>query len=255
MLSGLGMIAVAVGAVLFWQRRTRRAWVEVGLGALAWTVGVALKVAWALPLNKRVIAALTAHLGRAGGPASWVYVGLLTGVFEVGVTWLIVRYTRLRRVDRAGATAFGVGFGAIEALLLGLGSLVGMTAAAFFWSKLPPEAQTALGAQTTTRWVIPVPIYERVYALLAHVVSCVLVVEAVQQGKARWFWVSFAYKSAIDASAAWALMAWDIRASFAHQLWFELVLSLCVFASLALLPLARRGAAAPAPAPGPVATG
>jgi hypothetical protein len=60
--SGVGMLAVGVGAVAWWRRRTSaRAW--FGLGALAWAANVALKSPGRFPLTKIVEHALKRLFG------------------------------------------------------------------------------------------------------------------------------------------------------------------------------------------------
>ena len=50
LLSGVGMLAVAVGFVAYAATRPL-GWRYLLLGALAWIVTVALKFAWAIPVN------------------------------------------------------------------------------------------------------------------------------------------------------------------------------------------------------------
>jgi uncharacterized membrane protein YhfC len=239
LLSGLGMIAVALAAVLVWRRRARSAWAFFGAGALAWTAGVALKLVWALPFNKPILAFFSRHLDRASGPASWLYVGLLTGVFEVGATWAVVRFTRMRRASPDDAMAFGLGFGAIEAFLLGVVSFLAIVVATLFWSKLPVAAQNALGGHGAL-WLVFVPILERAYTIVAHAVSCVLVFQSVQQRRAAPLVASFVYKTLIDGLAAWGIMAWSVRSNTTHLVWFELVMCALVLLSVPLCRLLQR---------------
>ena len=95
-LTGVGMIAVAVISVILWKRGRMASWAAFGLGALAWVASVALKVAWAVPVNPLVWKGLHAVLPpRLADPSFWLYVGLLTGVFKCGIALLFVRRTRL----------------------------------------------------------------------------------------------------------------------------------------------------------------
>ena len=235
------MLAVAIAAVVVFRRRHGASWAAFGIGALAWTVGVAAKIAWAVPTNKPILAFFDAHLGRLGAPVSWLYIGLLTGVFEVGATWIFVRATRLRTASRADATAFGIGFGAFEAALLALASLAVLAVAALFWSRLPHAAQTALASRgrASSWWMLVLPIVERAYCIVAHAVSCILVVEAVQQKRARWLAAAFVYKTLLDGIAAWGIMAWNVKSDERHFVAFELGLCALVIATLPLVRLAR----------------
>ena len=80
---GVGMVVVGLAAVLLWRVWSRAKWRWFWVGAAVWAVGVALKVAFAVPLNKPILGAIDAVVSRdvylaLGG----VYIGLLTGVFE-----------------------------------------------------------------------------------------------------------------------------------------------------------------------------
>lgn len=111
----LAMAAVAIGPVAWRWRRSAKS--MFGFGAAAWFVTVALKVAWALPMNQLVHDGLAAHLPSALAKGIFDgYVGMLTGVFEVGLLFALARSVRRLRETSAGdALAFGLGFGGIEA--------------------------------------------------------------------------------------------------------------------------------------------
>ncbi len=122
LLTGIGMIAVAVISVGFWKRGRAVSWTALGLGALAWVVSVALKVAWAVPLEPNGSGTASTPRYRDGPLARCSgYISVCSrGSSEGGITFLFVKRTRLRRASWDEAVAFGVGFGAVEALLLGL---------------------------------------------------------------------------------------------------------------------------------------
>src|SRR5262249_20975547 len=140
LITGIGMMAVAIVTVVAWRARTHASWRFVGLGAAAWAVGVALKVAWAVPTNRLILSAVKQAVGpMVGSAVGWLYIGLLTGIFECGITWLFVRATRLRQAGRNDAIAFGIAFGAVEALVVGIASFGAVSIALLFWDKLPSE--------------------------------------------------------------------------------------------------------------------
>lgn len=216
--SALGMMAVAVGAVVVWWRH--RVQVRFWLwGAAAWLIAVGLKFAWAVPMNPRVSRWLEGAFPAAAGPLLWAYVGLLTGIFEGGVSLLLIRYLRgLIGASWVQAVAFGIAFGAIEALLLGVTSLLSALGAAT--GSLPAGV---LPASYGPVWAI-FPIVERAAAVLVHVFSAVLIFYAVARAQARWFWLSFAYKTAIDAVAAFAQISWGLH-TMAHVATLEAVVA------------------------------
>lgn len=236
-LSGIGMMLVAVTAVLLWQRGKPSLWLPVGIGAMAWAVAVVLKVAWAVPMNKLVHSGLNQFLGKAvSEPLFWLYIGLLTGIFECGVKQIFVAKTRLRNADWNQAIAFGIGFGAMEAFLIGAVSFIGLLAVIIFFEQIPAETKTQLAeAIGDSPALIPLPIIERIIALLVHTFSSVLIVYGVMVKQLRWFWLSFAYKSAVDAFAAWGILAFGVRESAVKLAQFEVMVS--VFAIVALIGL------------------
>ena len=203
LVGGIGMILVAVGFVVYAAIK-HLGWKYLGLGALAWLVTVIVKFVWAIPLNSRVNSALTAAIpGALGNGIFDLYVGLLTGFTEVAIVWLVMRYTRLGKVAWERALAFGIGFGAIEALLLGLGSFVTMLTALLMPQVIPSATLLQL-AVANNILVTLAPIGERFFTVWVHVFCNVLIFFAVAKNQVRWFWLSFWFKSLIDAVAAYA---------------------------------------------------
>jgi uncharacterized membrane protein YhfC len=203
LLSGLGMIAVAAGYIVY-VIVTRLSGGYLGLGALAWVVAVALKFAWAIPVNKLVYNALYSALPKAlAGPVFYVYVGLLTGVFEVALVWLVLRYTRLGKAEWRRVLAFGIGFGVVEALLLGLSSLGNVVAAMIMPNMFPPAALEQIAQASNILYGLA-PVLERFFTVLIHILSNALIFYAVARRQPRWFWLAFVYKTLIDSVAAYA---------------------------------------------------
>jgi uncharacterized membrane protein YhfC len=202
LLPGLGMSAVALGFVIYAAVR-RLGWGYLGLGALGWIVTVVLKFAWAIPVNPLVYDGLTQALPPAvGSPLFDLYVGALTGVFEVGIVWLVMRYTRLGQVPFRRALAFGVGFGAFEALALGVNSLGAVLVALVAPASLPLGTLEQV-ARLNNVLLGLAPIVERFFTVLIHILANLLIFYAVVLRQPRWFWLSFGYKTLIDAAAAY----------------------------------------------------
>lgn len=234
-LTGLGMIAVALIAVFFWQRSKKSLLLRFfSLGALAWIVGVSLKMAWSIPTTSFMRSACDSISGAGPGVLIYsLYSGLLTGVFECGVTYLFAAKTRLKKSEWEEAVAFGVGFGAIESFLVGVFSLVATLLVICFFDFIPASARANLVGQITDLWTIPIPILERALALLTHVYASVLILYGVRVCQSRWFWYSFFFKTGIDAFATWSLIVWKIDSSVSAYLQFELIILLFALASVA----------------------
>lgn len=203
LLGGVGMILVA-GAFIVYALWRRLGAGYLGLGALAWVVTVVLKFVWAIPLNGPIYNALFNNMPRwLAGPVFWLYVGALTGVFEVALTWLVLRYSKLGQTTWERAFVFGIGFGAIEALLLGLSSLTSVLAGMLSPAAMPYETLVALARANNPLWGFA-PIVERIATTFVHIFSNVLLFYGVRTRQSRWFWLAFAYKTLIDTVAAFA---------------------------------------------------
>jgi len=201
LLPGLGMLAVALGFVLYAATR-RLGWRYLGLGALAWVVTVALKFAWAIPINPPLEHALSAVLPHwMSARLFHLYAGTLTGIFEVGVTYLVLRRTRLGYAPWKSALAFGMGFGAVEAALLALSPLLAVLTALASPNAVPPDMLSTL-AQLNDVLRGLAPVWERFFVVWAHILANVLVFHTLAVGRPRWFWLAFAYKTALDTVAA-----------------------------------------------------
>jgi hypothetical protein len=126
LVSALGMMAVGGIAVGIGRFTWRAAWRWFWAGAAVWTVGVALKFAWAILLNKPILGAMKTGLPDGVFLAlGSVYIGLLTGVFEIGVTLIAGLVWRGMARDAARGVAVGIGAGAFEAILVAVPALVG----------------------------------------------------------------------------------------------------------------------------------
>jgi uncharacterized membrane protein YhfC len=233
--SGLGMIAVALIAVFFWQPSKRSMLLRFFLlGALAWIVGVSLKIAWAIPTNSTVRSSCDSIFGAGPGVLIYsLYIGLLTGVFECGVTYLFSSKTRLKKSEWQECVAFGIGFGAIESFLLGLVDLVSIVVVICFFDFIPSSVRANLVGRYSELWTIPVPILERASTLLIHVYASVLILYGVRVCQNRWFWYSFFFKTGIDAFACWSVIIWKIKVTTSAYLQFELIIFLVALASVA----------------------
>ena len=186
--SGAGMVWVGIGAVLLWKLWSgcKYSWFWIGAGV--WTVGVGLKFGWAFLLNKPVLDALRITVPHdAYLVLSGIYIGLLTGVFEIGIT--LVAALRWKQIadDRTRGVAVGVGAGAFEAMVLGMVALMGTSIAIAVGGSLRDDlviAMAPLERTTALTWLVgPV---ERVIAILCHTASRTLVLFGVARG--RWLW-------------------------------------------------------------------
>lgn len=221
--SGTGMLIVGILFIIFFKRKKPGTSFTVVLsGALVWFVAVVLKFAWALPLNRHIQALLSKYLiAEVADPLFWLYVGLLTGIFECGLIYLVFRFTRLKTISLDNAYGFGYGFGCIEAILLGVAQLLACIAIAT--GQMP-----SIGISW---FVVPAPIIERVMTIFLHLYTTLLIIYSVKESKPHLFWLSFLYKSLVDTVAAWAQLSYGIETT-SHLWTVEGLIFIVTFPSL-----------------------
>lgn len=231
LVGGVGMIAVALGFVAYCLIR-RLGWGYMLLGMLGWVVTVAVKVAIALPVNQSVLSAVETMQPPWGTLVLFLYGGLMTGFTEVLIVWAVLRYTRLADVAWSRVVAFGLGFGSIEALLLGVGGLTAALVGMLSPDVLPAAIQAEL-AKADRMVVQLAPIWERFFTCLGHLATNAMVFYAARLPRVRWFWWALIYKSAIDGVATLAIA--NKFLSSAGNLWtLEAIVALWAVAGLVI---------------------
>jgi hypothetical protein len=206
--SGFGMMIVAVVAVLLWWRiaRVPIKWYWVGAGL--WTVAVVLKIICALLGNAFVLSILKGlphplYLALGG-----LFVGVQSSVFEMGITLLAVLIWRPLGRDASRAITIGIGAGAFEAFLLGIGPVA---TAVFLMLNSGPEAQKAsaelgkIAAATPLYWLAG-PL-ERIIAILCHASTRALVLLGVGKKKYTLVFWGFLLFTLLDGLAGSAHVA------------------------------------------------
>lgn len=211
LISGAGMILVALFSVIYWKKYTSISFSIFLWGALAWFIGVTLKLIFFSLINPIIIPFLYKILAKSlADPLTWIYIGLLSGVFECGMTLVFALYYKKARQGWAEATGFGLGFGTIEAFIVGLASLGSVITLLYFSKMLPSQTVALMSTSLQSLSIIPAPIVERIIVILIHALSCVMIIYAVITKRWRWFWISFFYKSAIDTIAAFGQISFGI---------------------------------------------
>lgn len=207
LLSGIGMTLVAILSIIYWKRKTKIASTFFFLGALAWITAIILKGIAALPTDSIIKSLRTLLPVYLSEPLAWIYVGILTGIFECGMILLFLYvFKRLREQSWNEAVGLGLGFGAFEALLLGISSFIVTLLAILIPEQLPKELIGSF--QLDTPLIIPVPIIERISTLFIHIFSTVLVVFSFMTKEWKWFWFSFLYKTLVDSIAGAFLLSY-----------------------------------------------
>jgi uncharacterized membrane protein YhfC len=188
-LPGIAMLAVGFGSAAIWLllKRERRSLAPYFLlGAVLWAIAIAPKYVMDFTITTPSYYWMARYLPPMAMLAILsLYVGLRTGLFESGFSYLILKYSGLaRRMGFDGAAMLGIGFGGIEAIFIGALWLVGP--GPLLVSPLDPLSY--LGA------------FERLFTLFCHVFATVLVVYSVKRSDLRLLGLSIAYKTALDGA-------------------------------------------------------
>ncbi len=195
-LPGTGMLAVGLGAMALWYLLKRPKLRYFAFGAMLWAAAIIPKYIMDFTVTQPFQAILLRNMPVTAVLAAMsLYVGLRTGLFESGITYLAVKYTKLSQIGFNEAMALGVGFGGVEAIYtaaLSLLSMAALMAQPGLVSLVPPE-QLAVS-------FIPVPIWERLFTLFCHVFATILAVYAVKLNDLRWLALSILYKTALDGA-------------------------------------------------------
>ncbi|MBK9925072.1 MAG: YhfC family intramembrane metalloprotease [Anaerolineales bacterium] len=218
LLPGTGMIVVSLAFIVYAARRRLLGWRHLGMGALFWALTVFVKFAFAIPVNPMIYRALNVtseNLFSPGNLIAYLYIGALTGIFEVGLAFLILRKIKWGKATWDQALVFGIGFGVVEALLLGLSGLASAIVGITSPDVIPVSALGSL-ANTGTLIMGSAPVVERLSVILAHIFACVLIFYSIASAETKWVWLAILYKTLLDAPAGFAAF-WGVNT--AGKIW------------------------------------
>lgn len=189
--------------------------------------------------------ALTPPPQQYAGIFNAVLLGLLAGIFEE--TARLVAYLVLKkRADSWGAAlTLGAGHGGLEAVIIGLTTLVNLVLIAIvsqygpnalpFLDTLGPVIHAQVSQLANQAWYVPLlGAFERITAISAHILLSVIVWLSVSKRNALWFVLAVLYHAFIDAVAVFtSSLGWP-----AVQI--EAVLGLFMLVNLACLYIIRQ---------------
>jgi len=205
------MVAVGLAAIVHWRRRTGAPLRLFYQGGLWWGLAMAPKFLMDIYItpslsywvfNRFGLVAVLLGMG--------LYVGLRTGLLESAAVLLAFKREGLNDLNVDEAVAFGIGFGALEAIFLGVPSLIQIAAYNLYPSLVESlsldQLMQLLVQLNAPTWVVGAPIIERGFTMLAHVYAILLVYKGVRDEDSRSVLMAVAYKSALDAMVP--LMQW-----------------------------------------------
>ncbi|WP_254591220.1 YhfC family glutamic-type intramembrane protease [Methanocella conradii] len=197
--SGLGMVLVAVVAIAYWHIKKRPKAVYYAYGALFWAIAIVIKVVMDLTVSGPLYSWLYAFMPVEGAvAAAGLYLGLRTGIIENGIAYLGVKYSRLKEMGFKDAVAVGIGFGGIEAIVLGLLSL--LTVVTLLMSPALVSLLPQSSIEQFEPLFMPLPVVERLFMLFGHAFATALAIYAVKLADLKWLGIAVLYKTLIDGS-------------------------------------------------------
>lgn len=208
LLSGIGMILTGVLFIIYWRLKSKASFWYFLLGGVVWGVAIGAKAFIDLTISGFLRDWLSTLYSTSMFIVVWgLFIGLRTGYLECGLAYLIGSKSRLKQAVFTDAVAFGIGFGATEAIVIGVSSLINITVLILIpelLNTLPPAQRSAVLQQFSLGvWLIPAPIIERFSTILVHIFTCVLIIYAVQTRCAEYFLAAFFFKSLIDGLIPW----------------------------------------------------
>jgi uncharacterized membrane protein YhfC len=242
-LGPIGMILVGVVSSFYWWRRTGAAPKLFLFGGVVWAVSVAPKFIMDYTISPAIYSWLYAAAGLAGILVfGGLYIGARTGLFECGATYLAAGRSSLGDASGEDAAAFGIGFGATEAVLLAIPSLIQMVSFMTnpgLLDTLPLDQRVQVFAQLNSpTWLAVVPIVERAFTLLAHLYASLLAISAVHPGGRRRLLWAVAYKGALDAPVLyfqWLLSTSTSAIVYLIELWVVAMGAIGLFLSIRMI--------------------
>jgi uncharacterized membrane protein YhfC len=232
--SGIIVVILSIGVVAWWKRRYHESMKWAWLGGGIWAIGVVLKFVVAMLVNEPILAWLKPLLPQALYLAAGsLYIGSLTGIFEIGITLLFAVLIKKMTTSPYRAIGIGVGAGVVEALLIGFSQL-GNAAYLLYGGQGSSEIMGSLVATISLNpyFFLLAPV-ERAITICCHISSRVLVILAVSRRKYGYFWAGFLLMTGIDTIAGYAHLSGLLTTT--TMWWIELAILPFAIASLLIV--------------------
>ena len=203
-LGPIGMMLVGMVSIMIWKLQRGVKLKYFLLGGLIWLISITPKFIMDLTITSTLSSWAKSMLGTLGFlTIIGLYVGLRTGLLECGFMYLIFSKSKLKNMLFKEAVAFGIGFGAFEAISISLSAMVQLIVFILNPSILeliPEERREFIEVQLNMpTWVVLAPIIERVFTLLIHIFTTLVIFVSVKWRRLSYLLGAIAYKSVVDA--------------------------------------------------------
>lgn len=199
-LAPIGMILIGFGFIFYWHKLHKTKFIIFAWGGLLWFIAMVLKSLMDGTIMSPFIDWVNSVLPSMVIFIVSVIVGLRTGFFESGISYLMLK-KRVSKFKWHESVGLGIGFGASEAIVLGVITLISMLmiSSPEFLMSLSDDERLIIETQLSlSSWSIFAPWIERFFTVFAHTFATVLVIKGIQLKNINYIWVSIAYKSILD---------------------------------------------------------
>ena len=221
--SGILIIITCILLLIKWKVRSGESFIYPLLGAAAWFISIIAKFLFAYWLNTPILEFIKSALGQTGYlTIGSLYIGSLTGIFEIGIALVFVLSIRKLYENAERGIGYGLGAGTIEALLIGfsqVGAFIMLITGSPGSDNMITEYSSLASNTPVLFLVAPV---ERIIAILCHTSSRALIVLAAAKRKQIYLWLGFLIMTGIDAVAGYAHLAGYVTT--VSTWWIELAL-------------------------------
>ncbi len=217
LLNGLLMIAMPIVLGIYLARRMGQRWKLFLVGAALFVASQVLHI----PFNLIVLNPILEQIGfgQAGFGAALLLgallLGLSAGLFEEITRWLGLRYWIKEARSWSSSLMYGAGWGGMEAILVGLAVMWGLSQA-LLWeqgllqSLIPADQLALVDEQFAAYWDTPLLLNllgaaERSFALMLHLSLSVMVMRVFTHNNRLWLVAAIAWHALVDAIAVVAI--------------------------------------------------
>jgi len=200
----LALLLVGFIPLYYFQKKKYSTWKQMLFGGLVWIISVALKSIFASLFNEPV----NIFLVSIWIPLYYVYIGLLTGIFEIFIPLYLISKFKSKFEDLNSKLGFGIGFGSIEAIFLGLITIISFFIVTNFSSSFPVETLQSFSGSNLD--IVSRGIYgglERISATMIHVFSIFMVFLFTSTKKAKYLLAPILLKTLTDGLSLYFVVA------------------------------------------------
>lgn len=221
-LNPLLMLLLPLALGVFLARRLQGEWRVFGIGAVTFVASQVFHI----PFNLWILSPFLERMGWTAGQTGFslalaaLFLGLSAGIFEEVARYFVFRLWLKDKRDWRSALMLGAGHGGIEAVIVGVLTLLTViqifTLRGTDLTEVVPADQLDLAkAQIETFWALPwyavlLGALERASAIALHLGATVLVLQAFTRKRIRWLFAAIVWHAALDAVAVYGIQTWGM---------------------------------------------